>query len=239
MEAMLTKYRNHFEKVKTVKLRLIYTGPLNSSQPPHPANGKEKHIQHKHEIRKEFHKQLKRFWETNLFLSTAKVSPSEYGVDIDSTDLTTIWGPDVNGDISLSKAVANSHQELGYKFVPLVRKNWKLVGNLKILLLRQDGIVSSYSAGDLDNRLKTIIDALTKPSTLRQLEYNEKPAEGEGPFYCLFEDDRLVGSIEVETDSLLTPLNSSQPEALSHVHVVVSAEIKPHNVDIFNLSFAT
>lgn len=222
-----------------MKLRLIYTGELKASQAPHPNGGKEKHIIHKHNIRKDFHSQLKQFWEKNTFLKSAAVEPAQYGVDKQQSDFEAIWCPDKNGQVPLSKAVANVHQKYGYKFVPLVRKDWLLVCNLRILLLRQDGTHSLISAGDIDNRVKTVIDALTMPTSQLQLEKHENPAANEDPFFCLLENDRLITGLEVETDRLLKTVDSGTAHAPSWVHVVISAEIRPaEKVTLFNLSFA-
>lgn len=217
-----------------MRLRLIYSGELKASQQPDPHTGKPKQVSNKHQIRKAFHIQLKRFWEQDSFLNSARVVPDYYGVDTFILDYEKIWQPDANKQVSLNKAVANKHQEFGYKFVPLARKDWKLHCKLQILLLRQDGINSAVSAGDIDNRVKTIIDALTKPAHRNQLPANESPSEGEDPFYCLLEDDGLVTSLEVESDILLL---SNFPN--NHAHVIVSAEIRPHTVNMFNLSFAS
>ena len=217
-----------------MKLRLIYTGELKASQQPDLSTGLPKQVFHKHQIRKVFHSQLKQFWEQDFFLKSNRVVPSYYGVDTSVPDFEKIWQPDQNKMVSLSKAVANQHQEFSYKFVPLARKDWKLHCKLQILLLRRDGINSAISAGDIDNRVKTIIDALTKPAHLNQLPDGAIPVEGEDPFYCLLEDDRLVTSLEVESDVLL---DSNYPS--NHAHVIISAEIRPHTVDIFNLSFAS
>ncbi len=217
-----------------MRLRLIYSGELKASQPPDRSTGEPKHSFHKHQIRKEFHIQLKRFWEQDYFLSSARVEPIYYKVDTSVSEYEKFWQPDSNQFVPLNKAVANMHKEYGFKFVPLARKDWKLHCKLSILLLRQDGINSAVSAGDIDNRIKTIIDALTKPAHLNQLPPNESPSNGEDPFYCLLEDDRLVTSLQVESDILLQS-NSSN----NYAHVVISADIRPHTVDMFNLSFAS
>ena len=181
-----------------MRLRLIYSGELKASQQPDPHTGKPKQVSNKHQIRKAFHIQLKRFWEQDSFLNSTRVFPDYYGVDTFILDYEKIWQPDANKQVSLNKAVANKHQEFGYKFV------------------------------------KTIIDALTKPAHRNQLPANESPSEGEDPFYCLLEDDGLVTSLEVESDILLL---SNFPN--NHAHVIVSAEIRPHTVNMFNLSFAS
>jgi hypothetical protein len=119
-----------------------------------------------------------------------------------------------------------------------VREDFGLLCSLDILFLRRDfpmGVISN--AGDLDNRLKTLIDALRRPKSAQELAGNESPAAAEDPFYCLLEDDDLVTGLKVETDMLLTPLANGSTD-LSDVKLVISVEIKPDHVTMFNLSFA-
>ncbi len=135
--------------------------------------------------------------------------------------------------------VSALYQENNYRFVPLVRKDWDVNCSLEILLLRQDGINTAFSAGDLDNRVKTLIDALTKPTNAAQLEGHEEPAEDEAPFYCLLENDRLVTALKVETDTLLTPLDGNGVDDLRQAIAVISVEIRPTYVTMFNVGFAS
>lgn len=73
--------------------------------------------------------------------------------------------------------------------------------------------------GDTDNRLKTLIDGLTRPANPDQLQGFEGPEDGE-PTYCLMDDDSLVQRIGVDSRTWhVPPLGSS--EAL----VVVTASI--------------
>jgi hypothetical protein len=51
--------------------------------------------------------------------------------------------------------------------------------SLQILFLRHDPPGSVIHAGDLDNRVKTLIDALRMPNDAMELAGNEKPSEGE------------------------------------------------------------
>jgi hypothetical protein len=93
------------------------------------------------------------------------------------------------------------------------------------------------SAGDLDNRIKTLIDALRKPHSANELRGNEIPAPGEDPFFCLLEDDDLVTALSVETDMLLDP-PVADDAAQRQVKLIISVELKPSHITMFNLSFA-
>jgi hypothetical protein len=108
------------------------------------------------------------------------------------SDGGSYWGGEVYEKVPLWEAVASKYTDHGYRFVPLVTPEWSLLCSLRILFLRRDIPGSVVSAGDLDNRIKTLIDGLRRPLGKNELRGNEAPAEGEDPFYCLLADDKLV-----------------------------------------------
>ncbi len=59
--------------------------------------------------------------------------------------------------------IADQYHEFGYRFVPLVREEISLLCSVGILFLRRDIPGSLLSAGDIDNRIKTVIDTLRRP----------------------------------------------------------------------------
>jgi hypothetical protein len=66
-------------------------------------------------------------------------------------------------------------------------------------------------AGDLDNRVKTLIDALKMPAQCSELA-GATPSADEDPFFCLLEDDRLIYDFRVQSDRLLIPAQPGEPE---------------------------
>ena len=52
----------------------------------------------------------------------------------------------------------------------------------------------------------------------------------------MLEDDDLVTALTVETDMLLDPPNGEADHG--EVKLVISVELKPYDVNMFNLSFA-
>lgn len=219
-----------------MRFRLIYEGELKSNQRDPIGNQHDRLAEHKQSIRKVFHRQLKHLWETNWFLSSCRVFPGDYGLDRLAGDEPLAL--DESGRMPLVDAVACKHRQDSYRFVPLVRKDWRLMCSLQILFLRHDPPGSVVHAGDLDNRIKTLVDALRRPEGASELRGNEIPAEGEDPFFCLLEDDSLVSGLAVESDRLLEPPKGRKDEHRREVHVVVTADVRPIDVTNFNLSFA-
>ena len=155
------------------------------------ANGKP---EHKHEIRKMFHKQLKIFWKQTQLNSIFDLS-SDPSKDSDS----------------IIKCIKD------FKFVPLICQKIGLVAEIEITLLRPEkpGKIVTQG-GDIDNRLKTLFDALQIPK-LSQIK-KVKPQSGENPFFCLLEDDNLIQSVSVKTHQLLEHPNDSS-EVLFFIHI--------------------
>jgi hypothetical protein len=91
------------------------------------------------------------------------------------------------------------------RFLPLVSSRNHLLARLDILLLRPapPGDLLNHG-GDLDNRLKTFLDALRVP-TGSEIPNDYAPAEAEDPFDCLLSADYLVSSVSMECDRLLRP----------------------------------
>jgi hypothetical protein len=115
-------------------------------------------------------------------------------------------------------------------FIPLVRESLALGCELKILFLRrEDPGALILQDGDLDNRIKTLFDALRVPS---EAELIQDPTI-DGPIYCLLESDTLVTGLTIKTDRLLTGANKSPHEA----HLVIEADIRVLQARLYNLAF--
>lgn len=72
--------------------------------------------------------------------------------------------------------------------------------------------------GDIDNRLKTLFDALSVPQA-NQVPKNFGLPD---PVYCVLEDDRLVTSIEVRAEQLLEDVQPSEVDLTVSVRTRVS-----------------
>jgi hypothetical protein len=121
-----------------------------------------------------------------------------------------------------------------FRFVPLVAKRLKLVCFLDITFLRREapGQLIKYG-GDIDNRIKTLLDSLRVPEAgeIKSLT----PDVTENPFYCLLEDDSLVTGFQVKTERLLEP--SSGAGRQSDVRLMITVIVHPTEVTMENLSF--
>jgi hypothetical protein len=151
----------------------------------------------KHHIRRHFSSQLEHLWE---------VSPNLRWFD--------------HGKY-IRNSYAKKYERDGVEFVPLVVEELGLVCDLDIAFLRPGApgkIVSD--GGDIDNRIKVLLDALRVPKDASEMHL--KPGETTPKrIYCLMEDDKLVTSIKVMTDRLLVPETTEDSEACVSIHVIV------------------
>jgi hypothetical protein len=139
---------------------------------------------HKHDLRRIFHGQIKTLWGQRPL--------SEH------PELLQPRGRE--GDYSLLRPLG------GFTFVPLVTAEMNVVAELAVIILRPEppgGLITQ--GGDIDNRLKTLFDALTMPRHLNAVPEGAAPQPEETPFFCLLEDDNLVIAVAVRTEQLLEP----------------------------------
>lgn len=203
-----------------VEFRLIYKGPLSS----HRGGGRGGTVvKQKHSIRKQFHRQLRELWRDNHWLKQF-MSDANLAQPGESPNL-----------VPVVECMANNYKRCGFKFLPLVSKQWGIACALDILLLRRDDPGNLLiQGGDIDNRVKTLFDALSIPIYENQVE-GFSPDPDETPFYCLLEDDRLVTEVKVTADRLWVPIEKEEnPE---DVHLVVHAKTKILDSRTANLVF--
>jgi hypothetical protein len=222
-----------------MKFRLTYEGPLRSTNRDARPGDPDYMALHKHEIRQHFHGQLRELWATNKFLMEHTINPKFWAPV--GPDEGPKWGWDPSEAISLQMFQAERHRSNGFRFVPLVSDDFHLPCSLEILFLRRDIPGSALHAGDIDNRIKTVIDALRLPRLANEFEGKDRkpivPMENEDPFFVLLEDDKQVSRFAVETDTLLDPITEN-PEDAANVRLVITVELRPYHSTLFNLSFA-
>lgn len=194
-----------------MRFRLFYEGDLLSS------GNNSKRPAHKHDIRRAFHKQLQELWRVDGNLSDW----------VDRVD---------NNDVPKFQGIADRYSKLGYRWVPLVDDAHFTHCSIDILMLRPGRVGGLIVETDIDNRLKTLFDALQIPTSQSQLE---PPASDEDPFFVLLEKDSLISSVTVTTDRLLETeryirkdvpdkLTLSRDQSANRDHVVLIISVAVH-----------
>lgn len=178
-----------------MEFTLVYQGPLK-------ANGG---LTDKQSIRRVFHMQLAKLWQQ---VPLVHYGPPR-GSFLDDTPPPS--------KVSIIQRVG------AFRFAPLVCSKLQLVARLSIVMLRPEPPGSIITAGgDIDNRLKTLFDALRMPKATSEIPSGDAPQSGEDPFFCLLEDDNLIVKVSVDTDRWLDP-NARLTDVHLLLHVTTKA----------------
>jgi len=195
-----------------MRFRLTYEGQLQAG------GGRE----HKHELRKRFHEQLRHLWSVHPGLRMLGAT-GDLKYSFPKHAPKVAW-------------LAEHYERFGYAFVPLVLEEQRVYCSIDILMLRPDLPGTLIRSADLDNRVKTILDALRIPSSQSELGKSGAPDASEIPFFCLLEDDKLVSHLAVEADTLLDPIpETKHPE--NDVRLLITVEIRPYILQTGNMHF--
>lgn len=205
-----------------MKFRLTYDGPLPSTQGAPRGQQPDPRGPAKHRMRQSFHAQLKRLWAINPNLA----DPRAFAGAIRSTNAPASPRP---------AALAEQFAYFGWNFVPLVTGSLDVTCGLDVLLLRPTPENKNSWFGDVDNRLKTLIDALQLPSA-NERYVDHRPEEDETPFFSLLENDKMLSRVAVETDEMLQSVGTLLNEG--DVRLIITVEIRPLHVNMANLTFA-
>lgn len=198
------------EERETVEFRLVYKGRIPSQQSD-AAN------KAKHQVRLAMHEQLRILWREHSVLR-----------EWEKTGPFSLKGQRARTNADL---IADDFQRCNMRFVPLVNSKSGLACALDILFLRRDPPGSPIiTGGDIDNRLKVLIDGLKMPRECSQLPRGWQPGPEHNPLYCLMEDDGLITEIKVTSDRLLTPLDAD--EHRNDVELVIHVATKIVNPNV-------
>jgi hypothetical protein len=130
-------------------------------------------------------------------------------------------------------------QEEGFNWLPMVTKENGLICKVDVLMLRQGQ--PGKALYDIDNRLKTLFDALRKADGPNELGAGTKqgkltPNVGEDPFYVVLQNDNLITHLSVTTDTLLEPVDNTSPEQA--VRLVIDVTVRPYRAFAETAGFA-
>lgn len=220
-----------------VKFTLTYDGSL-------PASANKPKNEDKWRIRKAFAPQLRDLWTSHPALRQIELDgryfPMRGGAQLKQTHHQHPGPIFPDEAIMQERAAAEDSgvidlcapiEKHGAWFRPLVRDSFALHCGLKVIFLRKEPPGKVYQGGDLDGRIKTLLDALTMPQHKEQVL--EKTSTEFAPIYCLMEDDSLVSGVSVESERLLT----DQDHAKDYVKLIIEVDVRVRQAMIYNQSF--
>lgn len=166
----------------------------------------------KQEIRRQIHPQLVELWRQNPLRDYHSHLPG---------------GSSANPNSPFSRKVGP------FDFRPLINPEYDLIAELDIIFLRPEppGALVQNS-GDIDNRIKTLLDGLRMPHNLGEMPAGDTPNTDENPFCVLLQDDGLITRISIKTDRLLER-NINPQEVL----LLIGVTTKVTRATIDNISF--
>jgi hypothetical protein len=195
-----------------VEFRLLYQGDQLTSDGSTTV---------KHAIRRQFHPQLRQLWKSNTQL--AKMARLRGLYTVPAQPLNPDDPPEIAQDAFFAH-MGGLYDRGGIHFVPLIEQSLCLRVSLDILFLRRDQHPLIKDGGDIDNRLKTLFDALRVPDSTSGL--GGTPPPDEDPFFVLLQDDSLISEVKVTTDNLLMLPKQALPNS-KDVFLVIDVRLKP------------
>jgi hypothetical protein len=105
-------------------------------------------------------------------------------------------------------------------------------GILRLALRPKDFVFAEgagLSGGDIDGRIKTLLDALAMPQHT-ELENNSTTQH---PIYCLLEDDSFVSGLNIESERLLTDQNHPK----DYVQLIIEVDVRVRQATVYNVAF--
>jgi hypothetical protein len=179
----------------SMRFRLIVEGEVRPRQ--------QVGLDHVHSIRQQLHPQIKKIWD---------LPPMD--------NFKKKWLVPQTGDDD--PGFYNRIENIGGKnYAPLISTH--LAAELDILLLRQQAPGQLIGdGGDIDNRMKTLFDALRMPSKSEVLTLGTATMSDDDPLHCLLKDDALIHKVSIETDRLLKDAKPRELMAIISVKVLVT-----------------
>ncbi len=176
-----------------------------------------------------FHSQLKAFWEIFPGVQNIKTTPMKrLKADIHDEHMTAF-------DYIVNENTITRGDGVSFKFAPLLRGRMTMLCSLQVVYLRRSEPGSVLANSDIDNKLKTIFDALSVPSPGQLPDNIDAPPD---PIYVLLENDKLVTHVAVETDWLLGDLPYSDippldvPNEGSDARLLITVKMEPYSAKI-------
>jgi hypothetical protein len=195
-----------------MEFRLTYAGQLLAARNDKRVLERSLHV---HRLRRHFHAQLRELWRVHPVLVK-----------------------DNEAYMGLAAGHEPIFQSEGFNWKPIVTKGNGLICKLDVLLLRQGN--PGNVLYDIDNKLKTLFDALRMPIGPQELgegtsQGKQLPQSDENPFYVLLENDNLITHVAVTSDRLLEPVPGVPIEEA--VRLVLDVTVRPYDVHMDNLAF--
>lgn len=198
-----------------MRFTVTYEGPL---LPQKKANS-----EHKQKIRSHFNEQLSLLWEHKPLSGVLDLAMGRRTADLVGNTDHALAGTEPPETDGWCKCVGE------HWFLPIVSDQLHSSASLRIKWFRTETPGKLLQAGDIDNRVKTLCDALQIPP-LGQVLPELLQSSRDSPFLCILEDDALITELSVATERLLKR-DVDRNDALVIVEVVTQVS----EIDLDNM----
>lgn len=141
-----------------------------------------------------------------------------------SEPFSTVFEPDHAGKRDSGKAMFLEHGNKRFWF--LISEHLATVADLKITVLVPHNVGKLVqNGGDIDNRIKTLFDALRTPVVSSEIPSSDSFDYSHGGMYCLLQDDKLINRIAIQTYQDHAPLDNDSVRCLIEVKTKVTAAL--------------
>ena len=193
-----------------MEFRLLYQGTLKG-------NGD---VPDKFAIRRQIHPQLRNLCSEHPMLRSQLIALGHHEAYEALGDSYTAEDAFSLGVKRLADTTVN-----GFNFFTLAKKEWHLRCSLDVLFLRREKPGKVFMKGDIDNRFKTLFDALQMPQSGQEIG-SEVPRSDEAPFFVLLQEDDLIADVSLTTDRLLDVPPADQYDRNYSV-LVIDVKLQP------------
>lgn len=212
-----------------MRFHLVYSGPLSAS-------GNKSKLDEAAHIRRVLSAQMAQLWAKHHSLQVLLVEGATRGESgsvvmrqrgrlLNPREIAQTRGMSQVGYVDMIPML----EVASHRFLPLVRESLHLNCELDILFLRQQDPGALVSqGGDIDNRIKTLLDGLRMPSA--DEEARAPSTLDDEVTYCLMESDTLVSRLNIDTDRLLF----AETEKPNEVHLIIEVTLNVLRVAPYN-----
>lgn len=139
-----------------------------------------------------------------------------------SPPFSVVFEADHNGTRDNGKPMFLEHGNKRYWF--LISEHLATVVDMKItLLVPSKGGKLIQNGGDIDNRIKTLFDALRIPSVASEIPSSDSFNYNNGGMYCLLQDDKLINRVSIQIYQDHAPPNNDSVRCLMEIQTKITA----------------
>jgi hypothetical protein len=130
---------------------------------------------------------------------------------------------ELNG-ISPKKGGPHMYSDIGGKrFWYLISEAYKTVVDLNITILLPHTVGAIVNnGGDIDNRIKTLFDALRIPAVESEIPSNDSFSYGSEGMFCLLQDDKLINRVSIVSYQDHEPIDTDSVRCFIEVRTKIT-----------------